>query len=520
MKRNLLSVIAVFVCALSYGQGEIDAYRYSNNDLSGTARGQAMGGAFGALGGDVTGVAVNPAGIGVYRSSEVLANMSLSSPVTSGTSNQASNTSFHFDNLSYVGYYPLVRGSMLTLNFGFNYSRIRSFNQKYGASRSSMNSSLTDYMALLTNGIKESDLQSANSYNNPDINWISLLGYDGYLINPVANNNYESLLNAGEQVSPSLKVLEKGKVEAYDFTIGSNIANKFFWGATLSIVDLSYWMSSNYDESFEAGGGFNLDNYLETKGSGLQLKAGVIFSPVNAFRFGVAYHSPVWYSMTDYFKGLLIPRGIYIDGGSDMEAGLTSTPGDDSTNPNSPASLCYNFRTPGSWTLSAAAVLGTQAIVSIDYEMKNYSSMNLQDDNGNEWSDVNNIIKSDYKNTSTLRAGLEFRFTPQFSGRLGYAWMQNPYQQNIRSLGEIVVPAGTVPHYTLSDCASYYTAGLGFRFTPQFYCDIAVVYRMQNNDLYYFPPKSDPSQTDKFDSFEGTSKDRTLKGLLTLGYRF
>jgi len=507
MKRNLLFIIALFVCALSFGQGEIDAYRYANDDLSGTARGQAMGGAFGALGGDVTGVAINPAGIGVYRSSEVVANMSLTSSLTSGNTNQESNTKFHFDNLSYIAYYPVAKGSMLSLNFGFNYNRIKSFDQRYSSSRSSMSSSLTDYMALLTYGVNHSAWTGNtndyySSYSN--IPWLSALAWDGYLINQGdANNNYTSILNPGETVRPSLKVSERGKVEAYDFTIGSNIANKFFWGATFSLTNLSYSMSSSYDETFSEGGGFNLGNYLETSGSGYQAKIGVIYKPVDALRLGASYHSPVWYSMTDYYQGWVTPRGL------GQDAGYTETP-DASTN--------YYFRTPGSWTFSAAAVLSTFAIVSVDYEIKDYAYMNLRDNNG-EWSDVNDLMKSDYKNASTVRAGIEFRFTPQFSGRVGYAWAQNPYQTDIKSLGEIVAPAGTIPNYTLSGDVNYLTAGVGFRFTPQFYVDFALVLRTQKDDLYYFPLVSGVNGVNS-DSFVGTSTDKTLKGLITLGYKF
>jgi len=515
MKRNLLFIIALFAYALSFGQGEIDAYRYSNNDLSGTARGQAMGGAFGALGGDVTGVAINPAGIGVYRSSEILANMSLTSPIISGTTDQESNTSFHFDNLSYIGYYPLIKGRTLNLNFGFNYNRIKSFDQQYSTSKPTMNSSLTDYMALLTNGISESTLQLGNNYDpytDSNAPWLSILGHDGHLIiNPTgSNNNYVSLLGNGEQVSPSLKVSERGKVESYDFTIGSNISNKFFWGATFSLINLSYSMSSSYDESFGGGGGFSLGNYLETNGSGYQAKVGVIYKPIDALRIGVAYHSPVWYSMTDYYQGWITPRGI-------TDAGYTETP-NGNTN--------YYFRTPGSWTFSAAGVLGTQAIVSLDYEIKDYSAMNLKDNNGNDRTDVNGFISSDYKNTSMLRVGFEYRFTPQFSGRIGYAWAQSPYQSKVNAFGEsfnvgdVAVTAGTVPNYVISGDVNYLTAGIGFKFTPQFYGDFALVLRTEKDDTYYFTPKMDQSQSDLFDSFAGTFTNKTLKGLITLGYRF
>jgi len=519
MKRNLLFIIALFVCALSFGQGEIDAYRYSNDDLSGTARGQAMGGAFGALGGDVTGVAINPAGIGVYRSSEVLANMSLTSPLTSGSSNQQSNTAFHFDNLSYIGYYPIVKGNVLSLNYGFNYNRIKSFDRQTSMSKSSMNTSLTDYMAQLTNGTSQSAL-SNDPYNNANVYWLSALGWDGYLINPInnSNNQYQSLLDNGEKVSPYLKVSEKGKVESYDFTIGANLSNKFYWGVTFSLTNLSYLMNAYYNETFEEGGGFNLENYLETKGSGYQAKVGIIYKPVDALRLGVSYHTPVWYSMTDYYKAWLTPKGISMDNG--QLAGLTSTPGGDPNNEDSPAYTSYYFRTPGSWTFSAAAVLGSQAIVSVDYEMKDYSSMNLSDTNGNEWTGENGLIRSDYKNTSTVRAGLEFRFTPQFSGRVGYAWQQSPYKSDIQTMGEIAVPAGTIPNYSLPGNVYYMTAGVGFKFTPQFYGDLALVLRTEKDDVYYFPPVDNAGAGSYSSSYAGSFTNKTLKGLLTLGYKF
>ena len=509
MKKNLLLIIAVFVCAFSYGQGEMDAYRYSNKDLSGTARGQAMGGAFGALGGDVTGVAINPAGIGVYRSSEVLVNFSLTSPSSKFLN---TNTQFGIDNLSYVGCFPLTTENLLSLNFGFNYNRIKNFEQRYSASRPKMGFSLTDYMEVLTNGVNHGLWDTDNLYSNGNVPWLSILAWDGYLIDPVSGTDdmYATILEQGELVRPSLNVSERGKIEVYDFTIGANHANTFFWGITLALTDLSYLMRSSYDENFlgDLGGGFRLDNYLETKGSGIQMKLGAIYKPTDALRLGITYHSPTWYSMTDSYQGTLTPRGIFDDDGN--LAGRTSTPKDVYTN--------YYLRSPGSWTFSLAGVLGTQAILSLDYEVRDYSAMNLRDADGFDSQYENRLISKHYKNTSTVRAGFEFKFTPQFSGRLGYAWAQNPFQSGLRDTGEKVETVGTIPHYSLSNCATYLTTGIGFRFTPQFYGDFALVMRTQKDDLYYFPSKLGDDVL--ADSFEDSFTNKTIKALVTLGYRF
>jgi long-subunit fatty acid transport protein len=540
MKRNLLFIIALFVCSYSFGQGEIDALRSSFNDLSGTARGQAMGGAFGAVGGDVTGVAINPAGIGIYRRSEIVANLSVTSNNTktdskidpdtkldlwSGKPSSQSRTKFSFDNLSYVGYHPLSKGSVVALNFGFNYNRLKNFDRKYSTSGSNMTSSLTDYLANYTNGTAHSWWdQSGDRYNNSNLSWLSILAWDGYLINEKngTNNEYISLLGDGEKVNPRLNVSERGYIESYDFTIGSNISDRFYWGVTFSLTDLFYSLSSSYGEDFSEGGGFDLDNELETEGSGYQFKAGVIYRPIDALRLGVSYHSPTWYSMTDRFHAIVFPNGIYND--DDVLVGPTETPTENNAN-----NWSYSFRTPSNLTFSAAAIIGSRAVVSVDYELKDYSSMKLDEryNYRQDYSYDNQYISEDFKNTSTLRAGLEYCFTPQFSGRLGYAWMQNPNETRFKAGEKEVGTAGTVPHFTLDGDATYLTAGAGYRFAPKeaaggyFYIDVAFVYRQQESDLYFYSPVSNlASSLPIVNSYPASLTNNSYKGLVTFGYKF
>ena len=81
MKRITCLFISAFFLAggIAYAQGEMDAYKMSQTDLNGTARYLGMSGAFGALGGDISSMSTNPAGLGIYRSSEVVTTVSLSS---------------------------------------------------------------------------------------------------------------------------------------------------------------------------------------------------------------------------------------------------------------------------------------------------------------------------------------------------------------------------------------------------------------------------------------------------------
>src|SRR5690554_8221728 len=101
---SIFSILFLF-STLLHAQGELDAHRFSREDLYGTARAMSMGGAFGALGGDQTGVSINPAGIAVYRSSEVVGTLNLSREGSSVGNNSSNDTRFNLDNLGFVGYF-------------------------------------------------------------------------------------------------------------------------------------------------------------------------------------------------------------------------------------------------------------------------------------------------------------------------------------------------------------------------------------------------------------------------------
>lgn len=109
-KKGWYIGIMVLSSGWLFAQGEMDAYRFSQTELNGTARSMSMGGAFGALGGDMSVMSHNPAGLGVYRSSEVQATLNLSmanmSSNWTGINRSQNRTRFNFDNLSYVGYFP------------------------------------------------------------------------------------------------------------------------------------------------------------------------------------------------------------------------------------------------------------------------------------------------------------------------------------------------------------------------------------------------------------------------------
>ena len=527
MKRIILFFAISFIAGWVYGQGEMDAFNFSRNEQIGTARGIAMGGAFGALGAEVTGIAQNPAGIGVYRSSEVVATMDFMSnnikTNTEGYSVKKNKFKFAFDNVAYMGYMPLSGDVLKAFNFGFSYNRLKNFDRNYSMSGKDLPGSLSDYTAEICYRIPVSDLGFRNGYdpyrasNQKGLPWMGILGYEAGIINDVANDEYQSAWPKGEDIIDNrLQVSERGHIESYDFSCGANISNKLYLGTTLSITDIYKAVNSYYVENFfyilnNDLTGFDLDNGMETTGSGFQISLGAIFKPVNALRLGIAYHSPTWYSMEDSRWGNLV----------------ADLPTDETWESHAPdgqdvAITSYKLQTPDRWVASAAMVLGTKAILSIDYEYANYSRMKLKDLDGFEFAGDNMLISQHFKGAGTLKAGLEVRVTPQLSIRGGYCWGQSPLVNEFKN-GEKEVMMGlnsTIPHFTLEGDANTYSCGLGYKITPELYIDLAFSFKTQKDDLYTYSPVYATNGKKLVDVIPSKFTNNTHKGLVTLGYKF
>ena len=532
MKKITYIVISLLLMvSYSYGQGEVEANQFSRNDLFGTARAISMGGAFGALGGDLTGVAINPAGIAVYRSSEiattaVFQNENFKAGDISNTINK-----FNFHNFGFVGYFPTANIMVPVVNFGFAYNKVKSFDREIGAFGLNRMTSMMDYMSHVSNvydkgrGIDPSimEFDDKNSKYDPFLSgapWLSILGYNSYLINPGegSQSKFYSPLH-DEKVNNSLQMSEKGAIDTYDFTVGTSINNVLNLGISLSLTDIYYNLYSKNSEDFSNGNkaGFDLHNYLVSEGNGLGVKLGVIYRPVNELRLGLSYHSPTWYTMRDRFTGEIEEN---------VENYLTDPDYKSSTTFSGEKSNDYNFKTPDKWTVSAAAVLGTSMILSLDYELMNYRTMKFSEPTGSEFgpefydNTANSFIESDFKTTSSVRAGFEYRFTPQFSGRLGYAWMQNPYDTTFKNDRGDAMTVGSTTAYRIEGDASHFTGGFGYRFNRNFYADLALVYKTQEDELYSYPNVFDETGKSYIDAAPYNLTNTSIRALVTIGYRF
>ena len=105
-KIIIVSALVLLWTAGANAQTAYDAAKLVSKDLNGTARFVGMGGAMGALGGDISTMGTNPAGIGIYRSNDVMTSFSFSTYGTEskygGKTFDNNNNRWSYDNIGIV----------------------------------------------------------------------------------------------------------------------------------------------------------------------------------------------------------------------------------------------------------------------------------------------------------------------------------------------------------------------------------------------------------------------------------
>ena len=516
MKRYIVALTLIILSVTVSAQGIFDALRYADNSINGTARYMSMAGAFGALGGDASSIVDNPAGLGIYRSSEMT--MTYNFMTVQSNSNWAevasSGTKFNFNinNATLVFAYadPIKEKGLVASNFSFSYNRLKNFHRYVDIRGGASDNSMTDYMSTFTDDLGESTLESYDPYNNINVPWLSELAYQGYLINPGSGTdslNWYSLLNNGETSNGRYKAVESGSIDEFGFNYGANISNIVYFGLGFNLQTIDYAKTSVYGEIFEEGGNFALQNNFYTTGVGFNFKFGAIVRPTSFLRLGFAFHTPTYYSMTDRFYAEMDYDVVHVD--NIRYIGTTQAP-------NGYAS--YRYRTPLKFQASAGFIIGKSAIISFDYmftdykgstrlkEEVDYTNVLMEDDAytlDNE--DINKYAVSGH----TFKVGAEYRLSELFSVRGGFAYQTASVNADAVKL----VPLNTIRtdmEYFKDQGSLYGTGGFGYRHDG-FGVDLTYAFR-QKKDLFK------PYET--ADLLPATVFTNTHNVVLSLSYRF
>lgn len=510
-----------------------NALRFSTEALDGTARYQAMGGAFGAVGADYSSLRQNPAGLGLFRSNEIQGTIAFGQNLDQATwyeeQYKKGHTAFS-GNMSVVLATPL-RGSGLTFNLALGFYQRQSFARSFDVSNHQVTKfSLADYAAFITpTNVSSDDLLGKNAYGSVPAPWLAILGHGAGWTVQHPEGFYESAFNYSDKgglLGPSnsqLRVNERGGIQDFDFNFGLNYSDRLYFGLGVKISALDYRMNSYYGEDFIDKDYLELANELRTSGSGASVSFGMIARVSDHLRLGAAVQTPTWFTLQDNYVASAesrYSRALDSEGKPLPEKDWTvkdQTPGD--------AAWRYQLQTPTKIVLSGAFV-GRRGMLSLDYELANYTGIQLKDTYGPFVND--NKLMKDYFTPmqSTLRLGGELRISPQFSLRAGGYWRQAPMKANFDSdpKQSATIPvneAGTVPHYEIVGMGYGVTGGLGWRFSSSSYLDLAVVYQGQKSHMYPFPTRYYGDNGEQLTTPQAIQLQKhRIYGVATFGFKF
>ncbi len=429
MKRNLVGIIAligaIVVCSNGIAQTAVDALRYSQTNVVGTARYSAMGGAFGALGGDMASMSVNPAGIGVFTrttGSVTIGVLSASTDATYlGSTSSDNKLNFNISNAGFVARFKRKKAAdkqwaWKSFHLGVTFNRTANFQRRTSVIGVATSSSIVDTWVDQLNGegIAYTDIPTEIIPGN--LSSSGHMGWQTFLIDTVPGSTDTYLRNVMPNYGQTQQVREvtKGSMGEVAVSFGGNFGNTLYIGATIGVPRMNYELQRVYTESDTQDtianfGSFSKTDYLQASGTGFNVKFGMIYRPVKWFRLGAAIHSPTYFEVDEAYSSILV----------------SNLDGTQYSQPTLDGSFDYSLQTPFRAIGSLAFVIGKIGLVSADYEYVNYSLARFRSRNYS-FDAENTLVRNQLTWASNIRVGTEWRIK-SLSIRGGFALNADPY---------------------------------------------------------------------------------------------
>ena len=570
MKRIVLAAALLAASVVAGAQNMYDAITFSQNHYFGTARSMAMGNAVTAVGGDLGSIGINPAGSAVagYGQFAITPGLTISSVSSSfspegenayGLPNKTGSTRMNLPNIGFTMNYRTGRRSgVKSLTFGILSNQTNNYNfVSDGFGSNSQTSKIAEF-ANAAYGYSERVLAEYNSFNNSDVPWDILTAYQGGMFGPYGWDGLyagvtESISDDGSYhyvpgtLAQTSSLSKRGSKNDLILNLGMNISDKVYLGFNVGLPTARYRYSESFYEAaanpdqfpivFEDGqelyttwfnrGSYNYQYRADV--DGIYAKIGVILRPVESLRIGASFQTPTALTISEswqYYASTTFDDPYYDDS-------ETSPLGEYS----------YSLRTPYRASFGAAYIFGKKGLVSVDYELADYSVMRFsqvhRDRMTNDDFATQNWTNKYFAGLShNVRAGVEFKLTPEFSLRAGYTLTTSPERYWTDSDGRTVtaddfsadfysyfnrIKSLLTPHY-YGDRTQSFSAGIGYSSPGSFFMDAAV--RLTQYPATTFAPYYDYDSYDRNGNLLSVRAPRLLNernlwnASLTFGWRF
>lgn len=488
MRSGYFAFAILLSSYLSFSQNDQDALRYSQIGVGGTARFTSMGGAMGALGGNVSCLSYNPAGIGIYRKGELNispgVNFSSINSTYNGTSTKYFTPSLVFNGLGIAGSWQSRDNEDVRHSLGLSINQLQNFNSQISISGTNKGSSISqDLMDGVTNTTKPDNFDP--SYTG--LAWKTyLVDYDS------TNNKYYSFIDPNVELKQTKDITRSGKMNEFAFGYTYAFRDKLYLGASIGIPSVSYNHNATYTETdvndslriyrntsgvqstytyntnvYYASdnvtllGGFKsmtYDEVYKTTGRGFNLKLGAIYRVNDFLRIGANYQTPTVLNLTDVYSYSMTTT-------FDSNESITES------YPENGGTYHYKIVTPMRYGASIGFIYKKLLAIGIDYEGVNYGQAYITSNEPSYFTSVNKVISSKYSSTSNIRAGAEVNIENVFV-RAGYAMYGSPFGNTFGG----------------KFSRTSYSGGVGFR-NRNWAFDLGFVRYMYSEDYYMYNAK-------------------------------
>jgi hypothetical protein len=460
MKKNIF-IALVFISSRVFSQIPEDALRLSWVTPSGTAREQAIGGTMGSIGGDITSTFVNPAGLGFYKTSEMVISPGLrflsSKGDFRGTSSSANSASrFNLGTSGFVFGFPTRGSNTAALSIAVN--RSANFNSNiFYKGQNDYSSFAEQYAEEFAN----SGLSINDGLSSSQLSYGTRMALYTYLIDTATINGVNQVIalpmppNSGNVLNQQYQSNTRGGITEIAIGLASNHKDRFYIGGSLGVPIVHYTRDFTYTETDATNNpnndfaSFTYKERFTTKGFGLNAKIGAIYKPIDYLRIGLAIHTPILYALTDDLHSSMITNTENYAHTQSMSSDslnyYTGTSGN---------SVQYSLNSPWKFLISASYLFGggisdvskQKGFITADLEYVTLKSLTYKSADPNAVPDsyytaVNDAIKYSYKGNFNFRLGGEMKFNT-FMGRLGFSYSTSPYTESSLKANRMFISGG------------------------------------------------------------------------------
>jgi hypothetical protein len=444
-----------FIPVVSMAQSPVDALRYGYPTMGGTARNLAIGGAMGSLGGDLTAAHINPAGIGLYKNTEVV----LSPAFQFGQFNykyltentNAKSNGFQYGTSGFVtGHNNAKYKKASSSAFSISVNQMANYNSNLRFQGANNQSSWSEQYVEQLSRDRASVVQAEQNYILG-----SSLAFWTFLVDTLSDGagnvtGYQSLVplsSTGSQFINQVNQVEtRGGEHEIALAFASNHDDKLYLGASVNFPIYNFQRDQVYreeDASTDINNDFAYFEYTEsmsTKGFGVNAKLGLIFKPVEKIRLGLAFHTPTVAGMTDTYSATIVANTenytVFSQPLSKTSQELINENASNGSGNPDRGVYEYNLTTPYRFIGSASYVINEvrdvkkqRGFITGDIEYVNHRGVRyneIEEGDAAYYNSLNEAIKERYKATFNFKLGGELKFE-KVMARAGFASYGNPY---------------------------------------------------------------------------------------------